>query len=443
MWVACLFLPSQFRRDRPGADVHLAAQRRVADVGEVLGLRALPEPALLHLDEVADRGLPLEHGRPAQMRERPDLAVPADHHPGPDHAERVDDGALADLDVRVDERRGGIHDLDAGGHELLEDPVAQHAPRPGQLREAVHAPDLLRVGRLDRLHAHPVGEEQPRHVRQVVLAGAVLVPDARQGPEQRAAPEQVDPGVHLVDGPLGGGAVLPLPDRLDAALRIPEDAPVAPGIVRPERQHRGRGLRAAVAIAELPERGRRDERNVAAQHEDVAVPTLEERRRLEDGVPRPVLLDLLHEADVLAVELRAHALRLVTDHDDDAIGLQGARRLEHVAEEGPPADRLQDLRTGCPHADTFPGRQDDDVERSARAHCDPEDTPVAPPTRVRPPLSGRKRARIARDRRDREAIQGQAARPARPGQEAARKRSRRACAAACRAPARSSPGPAS
>ena len=46
--------PVVVARDRARADVHLLADRRVAEVGQVAGLRPAPEPGLLQLDEVAD-----------------------------------------------------------------------------------------------------------------------------------------------------------------------------------------------------------------------------------------------------------------------------------------------------------------------------------------------------------------------------------------------------
>src|SRR3990170_1621453 len=55
--------------DRPGADVRLPADRRVADVGEVVRLRALPEPALLHLHEIDDPDILADVGLRPQVRE--------------------------------------------------------------------------------------------------------------------------------------------------------------------------------------------------------------------------------------------------------------------------------------------------------------------------------------------------------------------------------------
>src|SRR5690606_19289524 len=99
--------------DRAGADVRLAADAGVAAVTEVLGLRAGTDPALLHLDEVADLGTVLEHGLTAQLRERTDLAPLADHRAAADHGARQDPRVAPDPHAVVDERRPRILDVDA------------------------------------------------------------------------------------------------------------------------------------------------------------------------------------------------------------------------------------------------------------------------------------------------------------------------------------------
>ena len=62
--------------NRAGADVHLLADRRVAQVGQVVGLRPAPEPRLLQLDEVADARARANLRVRADVRERADDARP-------------------------------------------------------------------------------------------------------------------------------------------------------------------------------------------------------------------------------------------------------------------------------------------------------------------------------------------------------------------------------
>ena len=62
--------------DGAGADVDLLADRRVAEIGEVVGLRPAAERRLLQLDEVADvRVLADVRVRP-EVRERARLRAP-------------------------------------------------------------------------------------------------------------------------------------------------------------------------------------------------------------------------------------------------------------------------------------------------------------------------------------------------------------------------------
>ena len=60
--------------DRAGADVDLLADHRVAEIGEVVGLRAAAERGLLQLDEVADVRVLADVRLRPDVRERPELA---------------------------------------------------------------------------------------------------------------------------------------------------------------------------------------------------------------------------------------------------------------------------------------------------------------------------------------------------------------------------------
>ena len=66
------------------------------------------------------------------------------------------------------------------------------------------------------------------------------------------------------------------------------------------------------------------------------------RLGLEDGVAGAELLGLGHEGGP-AGELLADLLGVAADHDEQPGGLERPRRREHVAEHGPPGDRMQSL----------------------------------------------------------------------------------------------------
>src|SRR6266542_7107392 len=137
--------------DRPGADVRAGADEGVAEVSEVVRLRALAEHGLLGLDEVPDVGLLADlaagpHARErAEDRARPDRRllpdrVRTDGHARcehrvaqddacPDVARRADPRAAEQAGARLDDRVGtdldplvaveplGILDRHAGAHE--------------------------------------------------------------------------------------------------------------------------------------------------------------------------------------------------------------------------------------------------------------------------------------------------------------------------------------
>src|SRR3954469_4694437 len=82
--------------DRARADVRAGADLRVANVGKVWHLCALPDPRVLDLDECPRLRAGLEDGAGAKVTERPDQRARPD--PGVDrHHVRADLGALSDL----------------------------------------------------------------------------------------------------------------------------------------------------------------------------------------------------------------------------------------------------------------------------------------------------------------------------------------------------------
>ena len=72
MTVWCLCLAVVVAGDRAGPDVDVGADRRVAEVGQVIRLRPGAQRRLLQLDEVADLAPLANHGFRPQMSERPD-----------------------------------------------------------------------------------------------------------------------------------------------------------------------------------------------------------------------------------------------------------------------------------------------------------------------------------------------------------------------------------
>ena len=82
------------------------------------------------------------------------------------------------------------------------------------------------------------------------------------------------------------------------------------------------------------------------------------------GVPRPALLRLDRPLDSLAVgECRLHLLALVADHDHGATHAQLVERIQHVREQRPPGERVQDLGQLRAHALALTRGENDDFER--------------------------------------------------------------------------------
>src|SRR6202022_2147357 len=101
-----------------------------------------------------------------------------------DKTEWEDDGGAANLPVGIDERRRRVRDRDAAGHQAIQDSLAHHALRLGQLSSIIDAKDLVAV--LDGQRVY-LAFDQSHDVRQVILAGPVLVLELEQRRPELAA----------------------------------------------------------------------------------------------------------------------------------------------------------------------------------------------------------------------------------------------------------------
>src|SRR5262245_20574715 len=241
-------------RDGAGADVHLLADRRVAEVAEVVGLAALPDDRLLGLDEVAEVHLGTQLRPRTHVRERSDDRARTDHRVGRDavgpqlgaradlgvgqdaavaDAHAVPDarppaqrdvapqlGVDADLDVGLDHRGGGI----AEGDVRLPGAVDARAQRGLGLRQLlaiVDAGDVAEVG-LDRRDADALRGARD-DVGQVVLALRVGGAETQHGLAEEVRRPAVDTRVDLRDGLLVRRRVLLLDHADHVAALVAQD----------------------------------------------------------------------------------------------------------------------------------------------------------------------------------------------------------------------------
>ncbi len=149
-----------------------------------------------------------------------------------------------------------------------------------------------------------------------------------------------------------------LDDALESALRTQNQPAIAGRIGRAHAEHHDRRIVRRLATLEHALQGRgRDERCVAIDHQHIAGETLENIARAPDSVAGTELLGL--EGDAMGRDLlldRVHARR---DHRDDARQVQRRKAVEHMADQGPAADPVHDLREVGFHARALAGGEDD------------------------------------------------------------------------------------
>ena len=227
--------------DRARADVHVGTDCRVAEVREMIGLRARPERGLLQLHEISDLCALADDCFRPQMRKRPDrraLCNPRTNDqaevvdgrhgrrfPNPtmrtwpwiSQAEPIRRLSLDDhtwmyhrvgahLHVGVDVGRGRVDDRDAGGHQFFVLRLSHDSAHFREFRAAVDAPDFRGVVDHERFHRQLPPPIDGNQIRQVELALRVLRRNAPQGVEERREVERIDAAVDFLDLPHLGDA---------------------------------------------------------------------------------------------------------------------------------------------------------------------------------------------------------------------------------------------
>ena len=320
----------------PAPYVDPRADRRVAEVGEVVRFGTGIQRRVLHLDEVADVHVDAEVGAGPQPRIRADAGIGADdravdvrermdHRAGrdgrvADHAMRADHDAVAERDAAfedaadVDLHVAAAHQLaalveprrvrqaHAGVHQRLGAPALQAPLELGELRRAVDAEHFGFVGRRHGHHRHAVCHSERNDIGQVVLVLGVVVGQLLEPAFEVARRRGHHAGVDLADESLRLGRILVLDDRAHL-FAVAHDAAVAGGVGELDRQQCQ-----AFAAARGDERTfgrRRHERRVAVQDQrHAALVVVDERRRgLLHRMPGAELGFLPHEAQVFRQRL--------------------------------------------------------------------------------------------------------------------------------------------
>ena len=200
--------------DGAGADIAAAADFGVADIGQVVGLAAVPNRAVFHFDEIADvrfvadvclraqASVGADAGVAAdaavfQMRKRLDHAAGADDSVF-DHAVGADAHTVAQFVVAFDHhvyvdfhvlpvfqaaaqiKARRIAQGQAGFEQCLGLVALENALQRGQLLFVVYARRQIRRGHLHRMHGDALGVGQRDQVGQVILALGVVAVELRQ-----------------------------------------------------------------------------------------------------------------------------------------------------------------------------------------------------------------------------------------------------------------------
>ncbi|MNZ15789.1 hypothetical protein D3C78_327460 [compost metagenome] len=359
-------------------------------------LGADPEPGFLHLDEVADMGILLQHGTRAQTGEGanralirhqgalddgvgfhlaviPNLAI-LQHGAGPDAhmvAEfdlaldddvDVDHHFLPDLEGAAQIEAGRIDQGDPGDHQLLGLHLLIAALEGRQLDPVVGPFHLHGAVRMDGGDGAAIPMGHGDHVGEIELPLGVLVVQTGQPATQLGAIGHQHTGIHLADGELFGVGILLLDDA-DYLAVFTDDTAIAGGVV----QHHCQQRHAVVGLGgQQPLQGLGlDQRGVAVEHQHVIL-ILPERDRLGDGMAGAQLLRLQHPVEIRGGDPLLEQLGAVAIDQVQLFGTYLASGVDHMGHHGFVGDRVQHLGQNGTHASTFTRSQDHDVERHSQ-----------------------------------------------------------------------------
>ncbi len=238
----------------------------------------------------------------------------------------------------------------------------------GQLGAAVDAGRFVRV-RLDDDRIAPLGSGDVDDVGQVIFARRIVVADLVEPAEQVLGPGCHHAAVAKADGTFFLGRVLVLDHLGDVVALAEDDAPVLERIGRRGSEHHdARPAVTVQAIEHALQRLRLDERRIAVKDEDRALISRQGILRLLDGVGSTLLLRLMCDAHLAAVERLLDLIAALADDDDAFLGTKARDAVEQVHQQALARDRVQDLVRVRAHAGALPRRKDHDCEIGSVAH---------------------------------------------------------------------------
>jgi hypothetical protein len=168
-----------------------------------------------------------------------------------------------------------------------------------------------------------------------------------------------EPGVDFADREHLGCRVPVLDDSRDVPRGVAHDASVAVGLGQLGGHHADR---VACGLDEAPQGFGAHEGHIAIENQDLGV-----RRklghRLLHGVPGTELLRLQHPLHLRTGKRRAHRLGAMAVNHHDAARREHARHGEHMGEQRPAGEGMQDFGQARAHALALARGEDEDFER--------------------------------------------------------------------------------
>src|SRR5882762_3075411 len=383
--------------DRAGADVHVAADLAVADVGEVIGLGTCAYTTRLHLHEVAD----VHSFGYARARSRADASVGADAAVRADvgvlqvtesfdaragayrhalqHAIRADRHAVTQLHfvfkhaIHVDRHIAAAGKTPAHvaarwigeRHPLLQERSGKSALvdalQLGELAAAVHSERLPHRVCMDCRHRYALLRCERDDIGEVILLLRVIVLQLREPGLELLRRCHDDAGVDLAEGALPCVGVFFL-DYSHHLFSISQDAPVSSGIV--ERRGQKAQPRPCRLDKMLQGLGA-NQRDIAIEHE--GRPALVEMRGgLHHRVTGAKLRFLDDPDGSVLVHGLAHELAAVAMDNADDLRRELFRGIENVCEQRAARQAMQHLGRARMHALARTRGENDDIHKNRR-----------------------------------------------------------------------------
>ena len=208
--------------------------------------------------------------------------------------------------------------------------------------------------------------ENMKDIGDVIFSRSVSIVDLRKRVQKCAEFEAVIRRIDFSIHQLRRGAIFLLDDCAEFSLGIAGNSAITRGIWNDACRKCCRRVGSAVRVEKRCNRGGRDQRTIAAEHEQFTCPINIQKQgaRLIDGVSSSKLWRLPHEFNIRStLEMRSNDFFLMSNHQNDSLDPNSRNSINNPFNKRLAECSVHDFGQIAVHASSLPCGQDDSSRR--------------------------------------------------------------------------------